>query len=346
MRILLYTEGVKVIGKSGLGKAVKHQIKALEDNHIDYTLNPKDKDYDIIHINFYGLKSYLFAKKAKKRGKKVIYHAHSTEEDFRNSFILSNQIAPIFKWWICKCYRLGDYIITPTEYSKKLLENYNLNRPITAISNGIDMKFFERNEEARKRFRKQFGYKKSDKVIMALGLYLERKGILDFVELAKRMPEYKFIWFGYSPLVFSPRKIKKAVHTKLDNLHFAGYQEPEIIRAAYSGADVYIFPTLEETEGIPILEALTEKIDTVIHDIPIFEFLEDGKDVYKAKNVEEYEEKIRGILNGKLPSLTENGYKKVLDKEIKTVGKKLISVYESVMNNMPTEDKEIINLKK
>lgn len=331
MKILLYTEGLKHIGKSGLGKAVKHQIKALEDNKIEYTLDPKCKDYDIIHINFYGPRSYFLAKKAKKLGKKVVYHAHSTEEDFRNSFILSNQIAPLFKWWICKCYRLGDYIITPTEYSKKLLEGYHLNRPIAAISNGIDMTFFKRNESAGKKFRKDFGYQENDKIIMGIGLYLERKGILDFVEMAKRMPEYKFIWFGYSPLTFSPRKIRKAVNTKLDNLYFAGYQEPEIIRAAYSGCDVYVFPTLEETEGIPILEALTEKANTVVHNIPIFEFLEDGKDVYKAKNLEEYEEKIRGIISGKLPLLTENGYKKVLDKEIKAVGKQLISVYEEVL---------------
>lgn len=331
MKVLLYTEGLKHIGKSGLGKAVKHQIKALEDNHINYTLDPKCKDYDIVHINFYGPRSYLLAKKARKMGKKVIYHAHSTEEDFRNSFIFSNQLAPLFKWWISKCYRLGDHIITPTEYSKSLLENYQLNRTITAISNGIDMTFFKRNVDAGKKFREDFGYKDSDKVIMALGLYLERKGLLDFVEMARRMPEYKFIWFGYSPLTFSPRKIKKAVHTKLDNLYFAGYQEPEVIRSAYSGCDVYVFPTLEETEGIPILEALTEKVPTVIHDIPIFGFLEDGTDVYKAKDIDEYEEKIRGIIDGKLPSLVENGYKKVLDKEIKTVGKKLIAVYEEVL---------------
>ena len=331
MKVLLYSEFEKINRKSGLGKAVKHQIKALEDNKIEYTLNPRCKDYDIIHINFYGPNSYRLAKKAKKMGKKVIYHAHSTEEDFRNSFIFSNQLAPLFKWWISKCYRLGDHIITPTEYSKSLLEKYNLGRPITAISNGIDMSFFKRNEEAGKKFRKDFGYKDSDKIVMALGLYLERKGILDFVEMAKRMPEYKFIWFGYSPLTFAPRKIKKAVKTKLDNLYFAGYQEPEIIRAAYSGCDVYVFPTLEETEGIPILEALTEKINTVVHDIPVFDFLENGKDVYKAKNLGEYEEKIRGIIDGKLPSLIENGYKKVLDKEIKTTGKNLIGVYEEVL---------------
>ena len=141
MKVLLYTEGYKTISKSGLGKAIKHQMKALEDNKIEYTTNLKD-DYDILHINFYGPKSYLYAKKMRKKGKKIVYHAHSTEEDFRNSFHFSNLVAPIFKKWLCKCYKLGDQIITPTEYSKRLLENYNLNRPIKAISNGVDTIFF------------------------------------------------------------------------------------------------------------------------------------------------------------------------------------------------------------
>ena len=151
MKVLLYTENEKLIGKSGLGKAIKHQMKALKDNNIDYTTNPDD-DYDIVHINFYGPKSYMLAKKAKKEGKKIIYHAHSTEEDFRNSFIFSNQIAPAFKKWLIKCYTLGDHILTPTPYSKHLLEGYGISVPITDISNGIDVKFFEHNDKLGKKF--------------------------------------------------------------------------------------------------------------------------------------------------------------------------------------------------
>ena len=47
MKVLLYTEGLKVVGKSGLGKAIKHQMKALDSVNVQYTLNPKD-DYDIL----------------------------------------------------------------------------------------------------------------------------------------------------------------------------------------------------------------------------------------------------------------------------------------------------------
>lgn len=321
-----------MLSKSGLGKAIKHQMNALKENNIEYTLDPKD-DYDIVHINYYGPKSYSIAKKAKKLGKKVVYHAHSTEEDFRNSFILSNQIAPIFKEWLIKCYTLGDVILTPTPYSKRLLENYGIEVPIIDISNGINVKFFEKNEELGKKFRKKFGYKDTDKIIMGVGLYIERKGILDFVELAKRLPEYKFIWFGYSPLAASPAKIREAVNTKLDNLVFAGYVEPEVLRGAYNGCDLYLFPTLEETEGIPIMEACAAKIPALIRDIPVFsEWLEDGVNVYKAKDIDEFEIKIKKILEGKLPNLCDEGYKVALSRDIKKVGKKLISIYEDVMS--------------
>ena len=288
MKILLYTEGLKTIRKSGLGKAITHQMKALEDNGVEYTTNLKD-DYDLLHINFYGPKSYLYAKKAKKKGKKIVYHAHSTEEDFRNSFLFSNLVSPLFKKWLIRCYSLGDYIITPTEYSKRLLLNYHMKPPIRAISNGVDTTFFERDEKKGQEFRKTYGYSKKDKVIVGIGLYIKRKGILDFVELAKRMPEYQFIWFGHSPLWASPHEIRKAVHTKLPNLCFAGYVESSMIKSALSGADLYLFPTLEETEGIPIIEALTSKIPTLIRDIPVFEEYEANKVVYKAKNIDEFE---------------------------------------------------------
>ena len=105
MKVLLYTEGLKTIGKSGLGKAIEHQKKALEYENISYTLNPKD-DYDILHINTYFPKSYFFAKKAKRMGKKIVYHAHSTEEDYKNGFILSKQTSKLFKKWLIKCYSL------------------------------------------------------------------------------------------------------------------------------------------------------------------------------------------------------------------------------------------------
>ncbi|MGN1355383.1 MAG: glycosyltransferase family 4 protein [Bacilli bacterium] len=333
MKVLLYTEGEKMTSNSGLGKAIKHQMKALESANVEYTTNLKD-DYDIIHINFYGPRSYHLAKKAHRKGKKVVYHAHSTEEDFRSGFIFCKQLAPLFKRWLIKCYSLGDVIVTPTPYSKRLLEGYGIKKKIYAISNGIELDLFKKDEAAGERFRKEYNYKKEDKVIIGIGLYITRKGIVDFVELAKRMPEYKFIWFGYSPLAAATEDVRKAVNTQLDNLVFAGYVKQQVIKDAMNGCDVYLFPTYEETEGIPIIEACACKTTAIIRDIPIFEeMLEDGKNVYKAKTVDEFEKKIRGVITGNLPKVGERAYKVAEERDIKKVGEQLKKVYEEVLKD-------------
>lgn len=328
MKILLHTGHYKLIEKSGVGRAIKHQIRALEMNGIPYTTDSKDS-YDVIHINTIFPESYLLGRKAKRQGKKVIYHAHSTEEDFRNSFIFSNQLSHLFKLWISKCYSSADLIVTPTPYAKKLLEGYGLGKPIVAISNGIDLGFFQKNEKDAVLFRKRFGFSKNDKVIMAVGLYIERKGILDFVELAERLPEYKFIWFGHTNLTAVPGNVRAAVRTKRDNLIFAGYVPPEVLKQAYSGSDLFLFPTFEETEGIVLLEALAMRLPVLVRDIPIYrEWLTDGMNVYKAGNIDRFQKKIKAILDVEVPSLVEAGYQVARERDLKVVGERLAECYK------------------
>ena len=339
MKVLLHTDKMEQVEKSGVGRAIVHQKKALDLVGVPYTTDPND-DYDIIHINTIFPESYLMGKKAKKMGKKVIFHAHSTEEDFRNSFLFSNQVAPAFKLWLKKCYSSADLVITPTPYSKRLLENYDLGKKIIAVSNGIELDFFKKDPELGRKFREEFHFRDSDKVVMSVGLYIERKGILDFVELAKELPQYQFIWFGYLDPKLIPLKIREAVETKLPNLHFPGYVPREILRGAYSGADLFFFPTYEETEGIVLLEALASKIPVLIRDIPIYEgWFQDGINVYKGRNNEEFKEKITGILEGTLPSLVEEGYKVAEERDIKNIGKELKAIYEEVMSMEETNTK-------
>ncbi len=333
MKILIYNEDYERVKESGVGKAIDHQKKALDLAGVSYTLDPND-DYDICHINTVFPKSASFAKRAKKAGKKIVYHAHSTKEDFENSFILSNELAPLFKKRLIYCYKKGDLILTPTEYSKNILQSYEIGKEIKVVSNGIDLDFWKEKTEDRKNFYQRYGLDKNKKSIISVGLFIERKGILDFVDLAKRLPQYEFIWFGELNLALVPEKIKKAVQTDLKNLHFAGYVDQELLREAYSGSDLYIFPTFEETEGIVLLEALSTKADIIIRDIEIYKDLIDGKEIYKAKNLEEFYKKIKLFLEGKLPSLKNEAYKIAQEKSIENVGKKLKKYYQDLLKGV------------
>ena len=82
VKVLLYFESEKMLAKSGIGRALDHQKRALTEVGISYTLDEKE-DYDILHINTYGINSHNMVNKARREGKKVVYHAHSTEEDYR-----------------------------------------------------------------------------------------------------------------------------------------------------------------------------------------------------------------------------------------------------------------------
>lgn len=259
MKILIYKGDYDLVKQSGVGQAIEHQEKALKLNNIDYTTD-ENEDYDIVHINTIMPKSKIFGRKAKKQGKKVIYYGHSTMEDFRNSFRGANLLSGLFKKWIISCYNIGDIIITPSLYSKNILEGYGINKKIYNLSNGIDLDKFKGDENSRKRFRDKYNLKDDDKVIISVGHLMKRKGLDDFIEVARELPEYKFIWFGHTNAKLQTTHIKKAIKNRPDNVIMAGYVDQKELVDCYHGSDLFLFMTREETEGIVLLEAFASKI--------------------------------------------------------------------------------------
>ncbi|MDD3219526.1 MAG: glycosyltransferase [Lachnospiraceae bacterium] len=333
MRVYLYSGMQKLIEKSGVGRAIYHQRRALTINGIE--LAQSLEDADVVHINTIFPDSLKIVHKAHEKGIPVVFHAHSTKEDFRNSYLGSNLFDWLFGKWICHCYCTGDYIVTPTEYSKRLLVSYGINKKITAVSNGIDLDYYEKEKVASNAFRKKYGYGSDAKIIMSVGLTIDRKGVIDFVELAKRMPEYQFIWYGATNLNTVPLKVRKAVQTKLPNLKFAGYAKKDELREAYAGCNLFLFPSKEETEGIVVLEALAMKIPVLLRDIPVYQdWLKPNQDVYKASCLDEFEKKTRSILENRLPILVEEGYRVVKSRAIEQIGRQLGTVYENCLNNV------------
>lgn len=300
MRVFLYSELQRQIEKSGVGRAILHQRKALEANGV--CCAERWQDADVVHINTVFPHSFFLAKKAKRHGIPVVYHAHSTKEDFRNSYVGSNLFAPLFQRWIKLCYQQGTKIVTPSFYARSLLKQYGIEKKIHVISNGIALSEYQKDTAAGQRFRKQYGYKPQDQVILSVGMQIRRKGILDFVQLAKAMPQYQFIWFGCTNLRFVSRKVRQAVLHPPKNLQFAGYVPKEQLQDAYSGCDLFLFPSYEETEGIVVLEALAMQIPVLLRRIPVYtEWLKESQDVYFAGDLQEFETKAAQILQENCP---------------------------------------------
>ena len=333
MKIKLYFGRENTIKKSGIGRAFIHQKKALELTGIPYTVDLDDLDYDILHINTVWPDSYRIINQARKNNKKIIYHAHSTEEDFRNSFMFSNTVSGIYKKWLINMYSKADYIITPTPYSKRLLESYGINIPIKAISNGVDLEQFNPTKEQISLFEKEYNIKEDDILIISVGWLFERKGFDTFVEVARKLPEYRFMWFGDVKMSVPTKKIKDLLDNLPDNLLLPGYVSGDVIKGAYGRSNIFFFPSREETEGIVVLEALASCCNVLLRDIPVFsDWLTNGVNCYMGKDTDDFVNIIKKMINHEYPSLIEQGYQVAKQRQLANIGKELLEVYNITLN--------------
>ena len=339
MKVLLYFEKANALKQSGIGRALRHQKKALESIGVEVTLDPKDS-YDIAHINTLFNKSYKLLKKCNKKNIPVVVHGHSTVEDFRESFRCWKLVKGSFYRCLFKMYRNAKYIITPTPYSKNLIENYKgVNAKVFALSNGIDLDEYAHNEESIKKFREHFNLKDSDKVVIGVGLFFHRKGIEDFFSVASKMPEVKFIWFGNLAKILTQPRILKAIKNRPSNVIMPGYIDGDIIKGAFQNANCLLFPSFEETEGIVVLEALASKIPVVVRDIGVYNpWLVDNVNCLKANDVDGFIEKINYCFNYDTKDIVEKGYEVAKERSIDKIGVELKSIYEKVIEEMKKDE--------
>ena len=323
----IYSGSLALVSKSGVGQAAKHQRAALESVGV-HVVTDWDCRAEVVHINTVLPVSLWAARHARRRGQKVIWYGHSTEKDFRNSFTGSNLLAPLFKQWLRLCYNQADLIITPTPYSAKELAGYRLRPTIVPLSNGVDTRFFAPNPASRSILREKYRLAADKSVVISVGHYMQRKGILDFIALARKMPQVQFLWFGYTDPHLVPHNVKAAMADAPENLRFPGFLSQAELRTAYCGADAFLFCSYEETEGIVVLEALACGIPTVVRDIPVYNgWLREGQNVYKASGTDEFQQKAEGLLTGTLPDLTAAGRRVAEERSLSVMGERLREVY-------------------
>lgn len=331
MKVCLYLELESIIGRGGIGVALKSQKKALETAGIEYTTNPRD-DYDVLHINTIFPMSLAYAKLAKDQGKKVIMHAHTLEEDTRNSLPFFNNVSHLFRKYLTYYYGLADHIITPSEYAKERLIAYGVKKPITPISNGVNLKKFQFDEKGREEYRKR--YNLDDIVPFSVGNVFMRKGVKTFMNVA-RSYKNNFIWFGnlYDTSLIMGSELKKAIEKKPDNVQFTGFVDNII--SAYSAGDIFFFPSTAETQGIVILEAWAMGKPVLIRDLEVYKgWTHDGKNCLKAKDDEDFKKKLKILMDDEAlrKKLAKAGSEEVKKHSMEKVAAKLKGLYEEVLN--------------
>ena len=327
MSVFIYEGGFRLVRKSGVGQAMLHQREALRKAGI-IARGRSDDGTKIMHLNTVFPDSLLMLLIARIRGWKVICFAHSTMEDFKASFPLSSRLAPLFRRYITFCYDRADVVITPSEYSRNLILGYGVRRPVHAVSNGVDTARFRRSAEKADAFRRRYRFSVNDKVVITAALPIERKGILDFIEIARTMADVQFMWFGSLSSRLIPKRIRRAMEDAPSNVRFAGFISQEELIEAYSGADGFLFMSHEETEGIAVLEALSCGIPAVLRDIPVYSDLRERETgIHLFRSMDECRSCLREILDGGSDDAACLEREVAEERDLGMVGRKLRAIY-------------------
>ena len=149
-------------------------------------------------------------------------------------------------------------IVTISNYSlKKIKQFYKVDEAIVRIvPNGVDVAKFQpfADKETAKR---QFGLG-DEPCVLFVGSLIPRKGLHFLVEAAKKIvkerSETKFLIVGEGPMRNQLINSLEAANLA-DNFKFLGNLKDNKLQAVYNCADVFALPSIQEGQGIVLLEA-------------------------------------------------------------------------------------------
>lgn len=317
-------------GESGILTSIKNtqqMLRLLESEGVHFYKNAF-KICDVLHAHTFGPIALFLVLLHKALHKVVILHAHTTPQDVSNSYFAANLISVCLKGYLHLYYNVADVCIVPSAHTKDVLtKTLKIKRRIEVISNGIDSSLCVCNEKRATEFKAEYALDDRP-LVLSVGLVFLRKGIVDFVAAAKRLPHLQFVWAGrILAWPFFPRAARKVVADAPKNVLFTG--RVRSICQALSAAEVFVFPSYEENQGIAALEAAACGLPLILRDIPAYSDFVDGQNCVKFTTNDELESAIKELVTNQTvaKALGENVRKTVQDHDVHPLSKKLLQVY-------------------
>jgi glycosyltransferase involved in cell wall biosynthesis len=230
-------------------------------------------------------------------------------------------------------------IITVTEYERTVIAEVCKIDPakIAVIHNGVDGRFHPGlPADELDNFRKE--YHLPENFILCLGNTAPKKNTAGVI---KAYVHYCSINNNPLPIVISDfhiepvkRMLKEIGRPELiSNFHLPGYVSTEKMPLLYNCSSVFLYPSLRESFGLPVLEGLACGIPVIASDIPaIREVAGDAATLVDPENYSAIGETIYDLLNE--VQAGDNAKQKRLARASlfswETSAKKLIKVYEGL----------------
>ncbi|MBS1713362.1 MAG: glycosyltransferase [Armatimonadetes bacterium] len=160
-------------------------------------------------------------------------------------------------------YGSVDQVVTPSEASKRWLKRHSVKRPITVVPTGVP----EPKALDRRAVRAGFEVHPMRKVVLYVGRLALEKNLSTLLEAAPLMIERDKeveIWIvGDGPARDEYLNQARALGIG-DRVRFWGFKPRSELDAYYAAADVFAFPSMTETQGLVVLEAMSHGLPAVV----------------------------------------------------------------------------------
>lgn len=258
----------------GVGSAYLEQVKLVTEGASDiFDIRINDwRDADIIHHHTIEPMNYLKMKTS--RGINVSY-VHFLPETLDGSINLPKPAFEIFKKYVVDFYKGADYLVVVNPIFIDALEQHGIDRnKIKYIPNYVSKADFNRKTKKEVTdLKKELGLKADDFVVLGVGQVQTRKGVLDFVDVATKMPDVTFLWcggFSFGTITDGYKELKKVFDNPPHNVRFLGIIPREKMNDMYNIADVLFMPSYNELFPMSILEASNVEKPILLRDLELY----------------------------------------------------------------------------
>ena len=223
----------------------------------------RGESFDLVHIHTPFLAHYAGVRFARAAGIPAVATYHTFFEEYLHHYVpllpraLGRMIARRFTRSQCAQVQA---LIAPSAPMRELLTDYGISTPIRVIPTGLPADRFVPGDGAR--FRDRFGIARNRPLLLYVGRVAHEKNIgfllRTFVELRRTRRDALLVIAGEGPARVS--LIAEAAELGLGaDVSFVGYLDREQgLADCYAAADVFVFASRTETQGLVLLEALAQ----------------------------------------------------------------------------------------
>ena len=263
----------------------------------------EQEKYDIIHVHTPFVAHYLGLKLAAQLNIPCIETYHTFFEDYLHHYLpwmpksIARGIARMISKRQCNAV---DAIVAPSNPMLDVLRRYGVNVLSEVIPTGLqDSSFAAADGQA---FRLKYGIPLDRPMLLYVGRVAFEKNIDFLLEmtkiLAEKRPDVLLVVTGEGPAEASLHKLAKTLEIE-KNVQFIGYLDRnKELNACYESADIFVFASKSETQGLVLLEAMAQATPVVaIAELGTASILIEGKGALIAPDdTAQFAERVRQLL--------------------------------------------------